>query len=80
MCYCFTRTPKWGDWMVIQETLAYRVKEIVEQAGTSFAFPSSSLYVGKMPFGRPAAYPGADQREIETQEAAKETTSAMASE
>ena len=45
-----------------------------------FAFPSSSLYVEKMPFGRPEAYPGADQREIETQEAAKETTSAMASE
>ena len=63
MFYCFTMTTKWGEWMVIKEALAYKVKEIVEQAGAGFAFPSSSLYVEKMPFGRPEAYPGADPEE-----------------
>ena len=66
MFYCFTMTTSWGEWMVIKESLAYKVKEIVEGAGTGFAFPSSSLYVEKMPFGRPDAYPGP-----EVQEAAK---------
>ena len=66
MFYCFTKTTNWGDWMVIKEALAYKVKEIVEQAGTGFAFPSSSLYVEKMPFGRPEAYPGTDRQKIET--------------
>lgn len=69
--YCFTRTTVWGDWMAVKESLAYKVKEIVEGAGTAFAFPSSSLYVEKMPFGRPEAYPGAEPQE---------TTKAMASE
>lgn len=69
--YCFTRTTVWGDWMAVKESLAYKVKEIVEGAGTAFAFPSSSLYVEKMPFGRPEAYPGAEPRE---------TTKAMTSE
>ncbi len=64
--YCFTRTTVWGDWMAVKESLAYKVKEIVEQAGTGFAFPSSSLYVEKMPFGLPDAYPGPGAQEIET--------------
>ena len=67
MFYCFTMTTKWGDWMVIKEALAYKVKEIVEGAGTGFAFPSTSLYVEKMPFGRPEVYPGP---EIEIAQAA----------
>ncbi len=64
--YCFTLTTVWGEWMVVKEALAYKVKEIVEAAGTGFAFPSSSLYVEKMPFGRPEAYPGAADPDIET--------------
>jgi MscS family membrane protein len=73
--YCFTRTTVWGDWMAVKESLAYKVKEIVEQAGTGFAFPSSSLYVEKMPFGRPEAYPGTEMPQIDRQEAAKATAS-----
>lgn len=49
MLYCFTRTTVWGDWLEIKERLAYRIKEIVEGAGTSFAFPSTSLYVETVP-------------------------------
>lgn len=45
MLYCFTRTIFWGEWLEIKERLAFRIKEIVEGAGTSFAFPSRTLYV-----------------------------------
>ena len=59
MFYCFTKTTDWGKWMEIKEELAYGIKRIVEENGASFAFPSSSLYVEKLPFGRPDPYPGA---------------------
>ncbi len=45
MLYCFTRTTVWGEWLEIKEALAYRIKEIVEEAGSGFAFPSRSLYI-----------------------------------
>lgn len=45
LVYCFTRTTKWGEWLEIKERLAYHVKDIVEAAGTGFAFPSRSLYI-----------------------------------
>ncbi len=45
MVYCFTRTKVWGEWLAIKEKLAYKIKEIVEGAGTSFAFPSRSIYI-----------------------------------
>lgn len=49
MIYCFTKTTEWGKWLEIKETLAYRIKEIVEEAGSAFAFPSQSLYVETLP-------------------------------
>lgn len=49
MVYCFTHTTVWGDWLVLKEKLAYRIKEVVEGAGTGFAFPSQSVYVETMP-------------------------------
>lgn len=45
MVYCFTRTTDWGEWLELKEALAYRIKEIVEEAGSAFAFPSRSLYI-----------------------------------
>lgn len=45
MVYCFTRTTVWGEWLEVKERLAYHVKEIVEGAGSAFAFPSRSLYL-----------------------------------
>ena len=47
--YCFTRTIVRGDWLEIKEHLAYAIKKIVEGAGTSFAFPSRSLYLETLP-------------------------------
>ena len=49
MLYCFTKTTVWGEWLAIKEGLAYKVKQIVEAAGTSFAFPSQSIYVETVP-------------------------------
>jgi MscS family membrane protein len=45
MLYCFTRTTNWGEWLAIKEELAFSLKAIVEEAGTGFAFPSSSIYI-----------------------------------
>ncbi len=51
MLYCFTRTTDWGEWLAIKERLALAIKRIVEEAGTSFAFPSRSLYLESWPAG-----------------------------
>ncbi|MBN1960878.1 MAG: mechanosensitive ion channel family protein [Deltaproteobacteria bacterium] len=45
MLYCFTRTTIWGQWLEIKERLALEVKKIVEGEGSSFAFPSRSIYM-----------------------------------
>ena len=60
LIYCFTKTTSWGEWLGIKEALLYRIKEIVEGAGSDFAFPSRSLYVESLPHGTPAqfAHPG----------------------
>jgi MscS family membrane protein len=49
LVYCFTVTTDWGEWLRVKEALAYRVREIVERAGASFAFPSQSIYVESLP-------------------------------
>ena len=46
LLYCFTETTNWGEWLRLKEELAFKVKQIVEdEAGTSFAFPSQTLYI-----------------------------------
>ena len=56
MLYCFTVTTNWGEWLEIKERLAYKIKEIVEGAGTAFAFPSRSLYVETVPSELPEPF------------------------
>jgi len=56
MLYTFTHTTVWGEWLEQKEELAFKVKEIVEGAGTGFAFPSQSLYVEKWPEGTPEPF------------------------
>lgn len=48
MVYCFVGTNVWADWLRIKEDLVLQIKEIVEKAGASFAFPSTSVYVEKV--------------------------------
>jgi len=68
MLYCFTKTTNWGTWLAIKEKLAYKIKEIVEQHEASFAFPSTSLYVETLPFGKPELFqvPSRETPRIET--------------
>ena len=47
--YCFTRTTNWGEWLAVKERLALNIKQIVEDAGAGFAFPSQSVYVEALP-------------------------------
>jgi MscS family membrane protein len=49
LMYCFTRTTNWLEWLEIKERLLITIKQIVEDAGTGFAFPSRSLYLEAMP-------------------------------
>ncbi|MGD1954364.1 MAG: mechanosensitive ion channel family protein [Sphingomonadales bacterium] len=49
MLYCFTKTTVWGEWLEIKEALAHEIKRIVEDAGSAFAFPSTSIYVESLP-------------------------------
>ena len=65
MLYCFTRTTKWGEWLEIKERLAYRIMEIVEGAGTGFAFPSQSVYLETMPFDTPEPFVPPETREAD---------------
>jgi MscS family membrane protein len=43
--FAFVHTREWGEFLAIQEDLNLRIKDIVEGAGTGFAFPSQTLYV-----------------------------------
>lgn len=45
LLYCFTYTTNWGEWLELKEELALALKDIVEGAGTAFAFPSTSVYM-----------------------------------
>jgi MscS family membrane protein len=65
MLYCFTRTTNWGEWLEIKERLAYRIKDIVEGAGTGFAFPSRSVYVETVPYGTPEPFVPPETRDAD---------------
>lgn len=49
LVYCFTKTTNWGEWLEIKEAFAMKIKEIVAEAGTDFAFPSQSIYLETVP-------------------------------
>lgn len=50
LVYCFTKTTNWGEWLVVKEEFAIAIKKIVEdKAKTSFAFPSTSIYLESLP-------------------------------
>ena len=68
MLYCFTRTTNWGEWLKIKETLAYEIKKIVEGNGTSFAFPSQSVYLETLPDGAEPFQLPDDQKTARTPE------------
>ena len=56
MLYCFTKTTNWGEWLEIKEELAMKLIEIVEGAGSGFAFPSQTVYVESLPGNEPEVF------------------------
>jgi len=47
--YCYADTADWGKWLDIREDVMYKIMDIVEKNGSSFAFPSQSIYIEKIP-------------------------------
>ena len=47
LIYTFASTNEWDKYLEIKEELAYFIKEVVEANGSSFAFPSQSIYIEK---------------------------------
>lgn len=43
----YAMTREWNDYYAIKEDVLLRIKDIVEQAGTGFAFPSQTVYLGR---------------------------------
>ncbi|MDQ7056713.1 MAG: mechanosensitive ion channel family protein [Persephonella sp.] len=47
--YTFTNTANWIEYMAIKEDINLKIMDIVEKNGSSFAFPSQSIYIEKFP-------------------------------
>jgi MscS family membrane protein len=45
--FAYVNTSDWNDFLEVREDLFLRIIDIVEEAGTGFAFPSSTMYVGQ---------------------------------
>ena len=45
LIYTFTNTTNWGEWLKLKEGLALEIMNIIEKAGTGFAFPSRTVYL-----------------------------------
>lgn len=43
----YAQTREWNDFYAIREDVLFRIKEIVENSGTGFAFPSQTVYVSR---------------------------------
>ena len=71
LVYCFTKTTRWGEWLEVKEKLAYTIMKIVEEAGSGFAFPSTSIYVESLPADRPEPFVPPAREETTSEETAK---------
>lgn len=47
--YCFSKTVVWSEFLETKEDVMLKIMEIIEKNGSSFAFPSQSVYIEKMP-------------------------------
>jgi MscS family membrane protein len=47
--YTFTSTANWAKYLDIREDIHIKIMKIVEDNGSSFAFPSQSIYVEQLP-------------------------------
>jgi MscS family membrane protein len=44
-CYFFTKTTSWSDYMSVKENINLKIMEIIEQNGSSFAFPTRTIQI-----------------------------------
>ena len=44
----FTDSIQWQEHMRVKEDVNYKIMEIIEAEGVSFAFPSTSVYIEEM--------------------------------
>ena len=49
LVYCFTKNPSWEPWLKAREEVYLELMKIVENNGSTIAFPSQSVYIEKMP-------------------------------
>lgn len=49
LVYCFSKTTIWGEWLQVRQEIMLNIMDILKQHGLSFAFPSQSLYIEKIP-------------------------------
>lgn len=45
--YAYVKTREWSEFLGIREDVFLRIMDIVQESGTSFAFPSQTLYFGR---------------------------------
>jgi MscS family membrane protein len=45
--FAYVLAPDWPGFLEIQEAMMLRVMEVVEEGGSSFAFPSQTVYLGR---------------------------------
>ena len=45
--FCYVLTRDFGEFLAIREDMLLRIMDIVEAAGTGFAFPSQTVYLGR---------------------------------
>lgn len=45
--FAYIRTPDWLEYRAIREDINFRIIDIVKDAGTGFAFPSQTAYLGR---------------------------------
>ena len=43
----YAKTREWNDFYAIREDVMFRIKQVVEASGSSFAFPSQTLYMSQ---------------------------------
>ena len=44
-CYFFTKTTNWGEFLKVQEDTNLKIMDIVQKNGSSFAYPTQTLYL-----------------------------------
>ena len=44
LIYCFTKSVKWEEWLIVKEDVMHKIMEILEKNSLEFAFPSLSIY------------------------------------